>query len=129
MADDRARRAAITEAAFRIANDRMAAWVESSATEPELFFCECMNAGCREKLPLTRDEYEVVRAHANRFFVVPGHENDELETVIDRRDAYFIIEKPPELGPITRATNPRTAPDGGPEADEARRLADEIGED
>ena len=126
MADDRARRAAITEAAFRIANDRMAAWEEASATEPELFFCECLMAGCREKVPLTRAQYEAVRADPRRFFVVPGHQEEQLETVVERRDAYLVIEKPPDLDALVNATNPRSPEAGGPEADAARDLADEI---
>ena len=114
------------EAAFRIANDRMAAWEESSATEPELFFCECLDPDCRQKVSLTRHEYEAVRSHPRRFFVVPGHEALELEEVVDRREAYLVIEKPPELTPLTTATDPRS-PDGGPDADEARDIADGIG--
>jgi hypothetical protein len=128
MADDRARRAAITEAAFRIANERMAAWEEVSATEPELFFCECLMAGCREKVSLTREEYEAVRAHARRFFVVPGHEDETLESVVDRREAFVVIEKPPEVAPVVEATDPRSPEAGGPEVDAARDLADEIEE-
>jgi hypothetical protein len=125
MADDRARRAAITEAAFRIANDRMAAWEEASATEPELFFCECLMVGCREKVPLTRDEYEGVRAESRRFFVVPGHQEEQLEAVVESHDEWLVIEKPPELDPVVRATDPRT-PDEGPDVEAARHLADEI---
>ena len=126
MVDDRARRAAITEAAFRIANERMAAWEERSATDAELFFCECLVAGCREKVPLTRAEYEAVRDDQRRFFVVPGHQEEQLETVIERHDAYVVIEKPPELDPVVNATDPRSPETGGPDADAARDLADEI---
>jgi hypothetical protein len=127
MADDRARRAAITEAGFRIANDRMAGWEEASATEPELFFCECMMLGCREKVPLNRDEYEAVRAQPRHFFVVPGHEEEQFETVVERHDAYLVVEKPPDLDPVVNATDPRASEAGGPDADAARELADEIG--
>jgi hypothetical protein len=127
MADEQARRAAITEAAFRIANDRMAAWEETFSSERELFFCECLMAGCREKIPLTRDEYEAVRADRRRFFVVPGHQDEHLESVVDSHDAYLVIEKPPDLDPVVEATNPRSGDAGGPDADAARELADEIG--
>jgi hypothetical protein len=128
MADDRARRAAITEAAFRIANERMAAWEEASATEPELFFCECMMVGCREKVALNRDEYEGVRAEPRHFFVVPGHQEEQFETVIERHDAYLVVEKPPELDPVVKATDPRSPEGGGgPDAHAAQDLADEIG--
>jgi hypothetical protein len=128
MADDRARRAAITEAAFRIANDRMAAWEDASATEPELFFCECMMLGCREKVALTRVEYEAVRAEPRHFFAVDGHQEEQLETVIERHDGWLVIEKPPELDPVVKSTDPRASEGpSGPDADAARELADEIG--
>jgi hypothetical protein len=127
MADERERRAAIVEAAFRIANDRMAAWEEASATEPELFFCECMDPGCRAKVPLTREEYERVRADPLRFFVAPGHEDEDLEAVVERTPTHHVIEKPPEIRGLAAATDPRSSEEGGEDADEARELADGIG--
>jgi hypothetical protein len=105
----------------------MAAWEERSAEEPELFLCECLVAGCREKVSLTRDEYEAVRTEARRFFVAPGHEDETLETVVDRHDGYVVIEKPPDLEPVVNATDPRSPEAGGPDADAARDLADELG--
>jgi len=126
MADDRERRAAIVEAAFRIANERMAAWEETSGAEPELFFCECLDPDCREKVPLPRDEYESIRGDPLRFFVAPGHEDEELETVVERQDDYHVIEKPPQIGEIATATDPRS-PNGSRDADEARDIADGIG--
>jgi hypothetical protein len=75
---------------------------------------------------LTREEYEEVRADKRRFFVVPGHEEEQLETVIDRHEAWLVIEKPPELDPVVRGTDPRSPDDGGPDAEAARHLADEI---
>ena len=127
MADDRERRAAIVEAAFRIANERMAAWADSSPTEPELFFCECLDPDCREKVPLTRGEYEAVRADPLRFFVFPGHEAEDLEAVVERHEAYHVIEKPPQVGEIAAATDPRSGQAEAAEVDEARDIADEIG--
>jgi hypothetical protein len=115
------------EAAFRIANERMAAWEESSPTEPDLFICECLDPVCREEVPLTRDEYEAVRTDPLRFFVVPGHEVEDLESVVERHDAYHVIEKPQELRGIASSTDPRSVGGSSPEAGEARDLADEIG--
>jgi hypothetical protein len=129
MADDRARRAVIMEAAFRIANDRMAAWEEGSPTDPELFFCECLNEGCRAKVPLTRDEYEAVRTDAQRFFVVPDHQDEELEDVIERHGEYIVIEKHNDVEDLASATDPRSKEPGGPAADEARRIAEHIRDD
>jgi phage repressor protein C with HTH and peptisase S24 domain len=49
--------------------------------------------GCAERLKLTADEYEAVRAHGDRFLVVPGHERPEDEIVIHERPGYLIVKK------------------------------------
>ena len=54
MQRERAERIALTEAAFRIANERMAAWEEVPPDAEELFFCECASFECRQKVPLTQ---------------------------------------------------------------------------
>jgi hypothetical protein len=125
MADDRAERIAVIEAAFRIANERMAGWEEASGDAPELWFCECAELGCREKVALTRTAYEAVRARPEWFVIVPGHEVDDLETVIERREGHLVIEKPDAVMPIVRGTDPR-AETPGPGRDQAQELAEGI---
>src|SRR3954454_1263241 len=73
MTSDRARDIALTEAAFRIANERMARWDERhSEGAPERYLCECASQPCRERISLTREQYEAVRSDVKRFVVVPG---------------------------------------------------------
>jgi hypothetical protein len=125
MAEDRAERIALVEAAFRVANDRMAGWEEVPPDQAALFFCECSSLECREKVPLTRDEYEGIRGSSEQFVVVPGHEVDDLEEVVDELGGRNVILKPASVFHITRASDPRTGEDGEIQA-EAQRLADEI---
>jgi hypothetical protein len=126
MADmGREERIALTEAAFRIANDRMAAWGDEPAGAAELYYCECAMFDCHERVRLTRDQYEAVRARSDRFFVVTGHELPDVESVVETHDGYNVIEKPDGCLPLLTAADPRTAEDGPARAD-AERLADEI---
>src|SRR3954469_21596167 len=60
-------------------------------------FCECGRRRCRDHVHLTIDEYEAVRADPRRFIVVPGHELLAAETVVERHDQYFVVEKPEEV--------------------------------
>jgi hypothetical protein len=125
MSRDRAERVALTEAAFRIANERMAAWEEAPADEPALYFCECGLLECREKVSLTVAQYEQVRARPERFFVVPGHQIDDVEDVVAEEDGFLVIEKPEAVIELVRGADPRRE-DAGDGRAEAEQLAEGI---
>jgi hypothetical protein len=128
MADDRAQQIALTEAAFRIANERMARWAERHAEgERELYLCECGLQPCRQRVPLTREEYESVRSDVRRFVTVPGHAIPEVETVIQAFPDYEVVEKPTALMDLLVETDPRTDR-AGEATGTAQHLADEIGD-
>jgi hypothetical protein len=42
---------------------------------------------------LTAEEYERVHGQRDRFVVVPGHETDELEVVVEANERYAIVDK------------------------------------
>ena len=94
---------------FREANERAKAWEERHRldSEPELYFCECANPDCREKVSLGKAEYERVRSDSRRFVIVPGHELPDVETVIERNEGWAIVEKEPEITPTFEASDPR----------------------
>jgi len=122
---DRAQRAALTEAAFRIANERMHSWEERS-DGPEPYLCECAVDGCREYIELTHDDYETVRAHVRHFAVRADHVLQDLEEVVERHEGYVTIEKPAPLTSLLTEADPRQDAQGE-FRDRATRLADEIG--
>lgn len=93
---------------FRVGNERMAGWEERHENEqPELYFCECADLDCREKVTLQEAEYEAVRSDARRFLVVPGHEIPDVETVIEEHDGWVVIEKAPEVTETVESLDPR----------------------
>lgn len=110
MGTGREERLASNEALFRFANERMAGWEERHADEdPELYFCECVDTECREKVSLTRAQYESVRASSRHFFVLPGHEQPEVETVVDQYEGWLIVRKPESVADVVDTTDPRDA--------------------
>jgi hypothetical protein len=119
----------LIEAAFRIANERSAAWEERHAGDRrELYLCECAEQPCRRRVELTREQYEAVRADVRHFLVLPGHVIPDLEAVVESFDDYEVIEKPSALMDLLVETDPRT-PTSGPATEEARTLADDFDTD
>jgi len=108
VAREREERIARNESLFRAANEQIAGWeerVREDATEP--YFCECGNPKCDEKVVLRASDYERVRSDSHRFFVVPGHEIPDVETVIERHEDWAVIEKSPAVEDIVEGTDPR----------------------
>ena len=91
------RRAGFNEATFRELNESIDA---REPTGRAAFRCECARLGCTELIELGREDYEAVRSHPRRFFVLAGHELPEVEDVVERRDGYFVVEKRGVAGEI-----------------------------
>jgi hypothetical protein len=73
------------------------------------FHCECGRGElCEEKVRMTLREYEVVRAQDDRFAVWPGHEDAEVERVVERSDRFVVVDKRPEVEALV-ADDPRGA--------------------
>jgi len=99
-------RVAMNEATFRRVNEGM-----ETAQDPGgrlTFMCECGRLGCNQLIQLTRAEYESVRANPRRFALVDGHEILEVEDVVERADAYIVVEKRGEPeAEVVEHTDPR----------------------
>jgi hypothetical protein len=55
--------------------------------------CECAHTGCTVPIEVDPAAFEQVREHSLRFLVAPGHEDLDDESVVERREAYLIVEK------------------------------------
>jgi hypothetical protein len=86
-------RLARTEALFRDVNERIAESAEGFDADAADFVCECGEQACTERVSATLDEYERVRADGRRFLIRPGHENDRIERVVERRSRFAVVEK------------------------------------
>ncbi len=101
----RAVRLAKNETFFREVNEQ--AEREITSWGEQQFFCECSSRGCVDRITLTKPEYEHVRAESDQFFVVPGHENAEVEVVVERVGTYLIVAKVGIAGAYADETDPR----------------------
>jgi hypothetical protein len=108
MGTPREERIANNEAMFRLANERMSGWEEQHATEGvELYFCECSEQDCRQKVGLRKEDYEAVRSDSRRFVIAVGHEIPDVETVIEQHEGWAVIEKSPEVTQTVESLDPR----------------------
>ena len=77
--------------------------------ETAVFVCECGHLGCNETVELAIAEYEAVRTDFDRFLIVPGHEIEEVDQVVERRDSYFVvIKREPEAREMAWASDERS---------------------
>jgi hypothetical protein len=106
----REERVGLNEAVFREVNERIEDLAETFdlRNDPLDLICECGDAGCVQRISMTRAEYEQLRSDPHHFAVHPGHEYPDVEEVVERRKGYDIVSKnqgTPER--IAERTDPR----------------------
>lgn len=108
--DEREAQVGKNQALFRQVNERVAQLNESFATFTNTFvlICECGDSGCVTQISIASDAYERVRTDATLFIVAPGHENSEVEDVVDTESAYHVVRKHAGLpSRFAQETDPR----------------------
>ena len=83
-----------TATLFRELNDALQVYFRSDGNTYGEFVCECSDSTCVDQLLLTRTEYADVRGHPTRFFVVAGHEREDLERVVEQSERFLVVQKP-----------------------------------
>lgn len=93
---------------FREVNERIAEltgdWNETGVS---LFVCECSNPDCAEAVEIRPDEYEHARSDGARFVVAAGHQQAEVEQVVEDHDRFLVVEHIGPAAAIARASDPR----------------------
>ena len=84
-------RAAAAEINGRRVNEAIERGTRGTGTA--IFVCECGILGCSATVELAIHEYEAVRSGFERFLVLPGHEIEEIEDVVERHGSYFVVAK------------------------------------
>jgi hypothetical protein len=105
-----ARKLALNQSTFRSANERIERAAQShhfEASQGVPFICECADPSCHETVMLSLVDYEAVRAHGNRFFLVAGHE-DAAEAILEAEQGYAMVEKTGTAGVEAARLDPRT---------------------
>jgi len=99
-----------TESAFREVNEAIATTAARFDADETDFVCECVDPACAHRLNADLDDYEEVRSEPTRFMLAPGHEELEIERVVEQKDEYNVVEKfGPVVTPIVLQFDPRAA--------------------
>ena len=89
--DVRRVRAAKNESLIRDVNEQVESLADTNTFK--LFVCECFDESCTEQVPLTVEEYEHIRGDPNRFVILPGHLDPEVEEVVETCDRFIVVAK------------------------------------
>ena len=107
-------RRARNEALFREVNERIEEVSREFAEEDwdqkqeQLrLVCECGRQECTEMLEATVPEYEAVRSNPRRFLVLPGHEQTDIERVVERNSRFVVVEKFEDASEVAIEEDPR----------------------
>ena len=106
----REERIGLNEAVFREVNERIEDLAETSDLKTQTLdlICECGDAGCVERISMTRAEYEELRSDPHQFAVHPGHEYPDIESVVARLKNYDVVRKDSGVAEqIAEQTDPR----------------------
>jgi hypothetical protein len=107
--NERKRRIGENEAIFRSFNEEVQA-LSRTFTVPTAslrIVCECGARSCTERLEIAPAEYARVREDPLLFVIKPGHDLPEAETVVEKAEAYWVVQKHPGVpAAIARATAP-----------------------
>lgn len=104
-------RAARNQALYREVNEQIESLNEAfgeALAASSTWVCECADQDCAEPVEMTLGEYEQLRAHPNRFAVLPGHVYSEVERVVAERDGYVVVEMLGAGGAYVSKHDPRT---------------------
>lgn len=108
--DDRnTKRIAENESLARDVNERIEN-IESGRPEGGSmirFVCECGDDNCSEQMALSKDEYEKVRTHPERFITKPRHDIPGVEIVVERHPDWIVVEKEGFSAQVVREKDPR----------------------
>lgn len=68
---------------------------------PIEFYCECSNTDCIEKVSLTLADFEKIRRNPSYFLIKPGHNQPDIEELVDGKPNYAVVEKHQPLRPVS----------------------------
>jgi hypothetical protein len=106
-------RLARNESLFREVNERIngiaAEFSRFAGAEEYEYVCECSDPDCVERISLTGEEYEQIRADGTRFVLAPGHVRQQIERVVQETDDHVVVEKHGVAGDVAADSDPRAA--------------------
>ncbi len=95
------------EGLFREVNEAIQRGLWPGEDDHARFRCECATLECNSAVMLTLRDYERIRQHSRRFFVIAGHELPEAEDVVERGAGWVVVEKRGQAGAVAESIDPR----------------------
>ena len=107
----REERLARNEDFFRSVNERIRDIADRHGSDLHdyEFLCECSDPACLERVTLSLDEYEAVRADATRFVLAEGHTDATIERVVETAPDHVVVEKVGVAAEVVQELDPRAA--------------------
>jgi hypothetical protein len=81
------------EALFREVNERIERVTETLQVETLTILCECGDPSCLEQIQVSLPDYERVRADPTLFFIRAGHEDFDVEDIVEEHEDYHVVRK------------------------------------
>jgi hypothetical protein len=102
-------RAAMNQSLFREVNERIGT-IAAASDEPIGFVCECLDIECNGQIWISLSEYETIRqSGSDRFFVLPRHNDPEVEDLVGEHTDYAVVKKIDEAAAAAAALDRRAA--------------------
>ena len=94
---ERSRRIGENEALYRSVNEKIGDLNDTFGliSETMAVVCECGRLDCTEQITLGISTYEHVRSDPTFFVLLPGHEERDVETVVEEHDGFNVVRKDP----------------------------------
>jgi hypothetical protein len=106
---DQAERIGRNEALYRDVNEHIRR-VGSPSESMMTILCECGSDACTEEIRIPVTEYNQLRGEPTLFVLVPGHEIQAFEEVVEDEGVFRVVRKRPgKPEAIARATSRRKA--------------------
>jgi hypothetical protein len=89
-------RAAQNELVFRAVNEqimRITDRLRAQLADIDIV-CECADIACVSAIRVKPEEFAAFERSLGTFLVVPGHEDEDVEQVLERRERYVVVLKP-----------------------------------
>lgn len=106
---NREERIAENDILFRQVNERIRELERDRWRAEEIdFMCECGDASCTRVIRLNVGEYERLRSDPTLFAVLPGHQIEDVEDVVETHPNYLVVKKHPETLERVADADPRS---------------------
>jgi hypothetical protein len=92
---ERQERAAQNELVFRAVNEQIVKMTDrfrAQLSDIDIV-CECANTTCVGTIRIEEGEFAKIERTEGTFLVLPGHEDESVEQVVERRETYVVVWK------------------------------------